>query len=179
MITDPEVREFIEKTNFDLCEEDQESHVIDLIVTKTIRFFESHMYLLENLLRTLRDEQMFDAVLHIANEMLQIGKKRKNNRFMAFSSFIIGELLTQEFSSDPDQLMYAKANLTEAFDAYSLSSNVLTDDEYSRLCMSLSTLYRIMGDASYSKRFLELARDKTTDKNLLLQFYRESAVQLA
>ena len=42
--------------------------------------------------------------------------------------------------------------------------------------MSLSTLYRQhKKDTSQAKRWLELAKDKITDKRVLLTFYQETA----
>ena len=44
------------------------------------------------------------------------------------------------------------------------------------MCMALSTLYRShKKDSSQAKRWLELAKDKITDKKVLLQFYIETA----
>ena len=81
----------------ELIEEGQESNVIDLIVANSVRFFEANFYVLQNLLNTLRDEQMFDAVLNIAQDILQMGKERKNVQFMAYANTVIGEILIQEY----------------------------------------------------------------------------------
>ena len=49
-------------------------------------------------------------------------------------------------------------------------------EEFGRVCMALSTLYRShKKDSSQAKRWLELAKDKITDKKVLLQFYIETA----
>jgi len=51
-----------------LLEPHQEPHVIKLLVEKCQRFFENNIEVLEELLENLKDEQMFEAVLHIASE---------------------------------------------------------------------------------------------------------------
>ena len=122
--------------------------MIDLIVTKAIRFFEANLYVLQNLLETLRDEQMFDAVLSIAHETMEIGKQRNNVRFIAFAHTIIGEILIQEHSEEPEKVEEARKYLLEAFEAYQTNSEVLTEDEYGRVCMTLSTVYRLQNDVS-------------------------------
>ena len=44
------------------------------------------------------------------------------------------------------------------------------------MCLALSTLYRShKKDNSQAKRWLELAKDKITDKHVLLTFYIETA----
>ena len=44
------------------------------------------------------------------------------------------------------------------------------------MCIALSTLYRTYKkDSSQAKRWLELAKDKITDKRVLLTFYTETA----
>jgi hypothetical protein len=40
---------------------------------------------------------MFDAVLNIAQDILEIGKERKNGQFMAYANTVIGEILIQEY----------------------------------------------------------------------------------
>ena len=65
--------------------------------------------------------------------------------------------------------------MKEAADLYTHDTKVLSTEEYSRVNLTLSTLYRFKGDQGQSKRHLELAKDKVTDKKVLLQFYQESA----
>ena len=67
-VTDPKIKEFVQKTNAELLEKDQEPHVIKLLVEKAQRFFENNIEVLEDLLENLKDEQMFEAVMHIAQE---------------------------------------------------------------------------------------------------------------
>ena len=44
------------------------------------------------------------------------------------------------------------------------------------MCLGLSTLYRqVEGDISQSKRWLELAKDRISDRRVMLKFYKESA----
>jgi hypothetical protein len=53
--------------------------------------------------------------------------------------------------------------LIEAFDAYNSNSEVLSSEEFGRVCMTLSTIYRLTKDVTQQKRFLELAKDKVSD----------------
>ena len=76
LLTDDKIREFVERTNSELCEDNQQPHVINLIVAKAIRFFENNLYIIENLLQTLKEENMFEAVLSIARHTLKIGRQR-------------------------------------------------------------------------------------------------------
>ena len=126
------------------------------------------MHLLENLLQTLREEQMYEAVLHIAREILLMGKDRKNKRFIAFANLIIGEVLIQQYQDDPQSIKDAEAYLSEANIAYTTDATILNDEEYGRVAISLSSVYRLLGDPARSKLYLELAKEKTKDKNLLL-----------
>ena len=52
---------------------------------------------------------------------------------------------------------------------------MLSAEEFSRVCLSLSTIARHQNNFADAKRYLELARDKTTDKRMLLNFYIENA----
>lgn len=62
------------QTNAELLEDKQEPHVISLLVEKAQRFFENNIEILEILLHNLKEEQMFEAVMHIGQEQLLIGK---------------------------------------------------------------------------------------------------------
>jgi len=55
-IQDRKIRDFIARTNQELTEEGQEIHVISLLVTKAVRFFENNIDVLESLLQQLKDE---------------------------------------------------------------------------------------------------------------------------
>ena len=46
----------------------------------------------ETLLDNLKDEEMLEAVVSIAEEMLKIGQSKDNKRMQAFSNLILGEL---------------------------------------------------------------------------------------
>jgi hypothetical protein len=118
---------------------------------------------LDDLIRTLKDEQMFDAVLFVARGQLSLSTSRQNKKMMAFSNMVIGETLVQEFSKMPGSLDQAKTNLLDAHESYQKSSAVLSDDEYCRVCMSLSTLFRLTENPGESKRFLELCASKSKD----------------
>ena len=52
---------------------------------------------------------------------------------------------------------------------------MLSAEEFSRVCLSLSTIARHQNNFADAKRYLELARDKTTDKRMLLNLYIENA----
>ena len=52
---------------------------------------------LETLLDNLKDEEMFEAVISIAEETLQIGTSKENQRMQAFASMILGELIAKDF----------------------------------------------------------------------------------
>lgn len=82
---------------------------------------------------------------------------------MAFSNMIIGEILVQEFSKQPGSLEQAKTNLFDAHEAYQKSSTIFNDEEYCRVCMSFSTLFRLIDNPGESKRFLELCASKSKD----------------
>ena len=53
--------------------------------------------ILETLLDNLKDEEMFEAVISIAEETLQIGTSKENQRMQAFASMILGELIAKDF----------------------------------------------------------------------------------
>ena len=72
-VVDQKVKDFIKQTNAELLEDKQEPHVISLLVEKAQRFFENNIQVLEVLLDNLKEEQMFEAVMHIAEEQLIIG----------------------------------------------------------------------------------------------------------
>jgi len=80
---------------------------------------------------------------------------------MAYSNMIIGETLVLEYSKLAGSLDQAKTHLIDAYEAYQKSSHVLSDDEYCRVCMALSTLFRLNDNLGESKRFLELCASKS------------------
>ena len=129
---------------------------------------------MQELVQNLKDEQMFDAVLSIAQKQLWQSTSRQNRKMMAYSNLVIGEILEQEYSKDSQSLNQAKTHLLDAHEAYQKSSHVLSDDEFCRVCMSLSTLFRLTDNLGESKRFLELCASKSKDNHMLLRFYLES-----
>ena len=131
--------------------------------------------ILETLLDNLKDEEMFEAVISIAEETLQIGTSKENQRMQAFASMVLGELIAKDFLTSKEQCEKGLKYLTSAVSLYQSNASVLTADEYSRINLSLSTLYRYKGDYVQSKRYLEMAKDKITDKKVLLTFYQENA----
>ena len=55
-VTDTKVKDFIMQTNAELLEDNQEPHVISLLVEKAQRFFENNIEILEILLDNLKEE---------------------------------------------------------------------------------------------------------------------------
>ena len=53
--------------------------------------------IVETLLDNLKDEEMFEAVISIAEETLQIGTIKEHQRMQAFASMILGELIAKDF----------------------------------------------------------------------------------
>ena len=72
-ITDPAIRNFIKDTNEQLQEQGQEPYVIKLIVEKAQILFINQLEILETLMDNLKDEEMFEAVVTVAEEVLRIG----------------------------------------------------------------------------------------------------------
>ena len=64
---------------------------------KCQRFFENNIDVLEELLENLKEEQMFEAVIHIASEQLQIGRLRECGRMQAFAYLNLGEVIAKEY----------------------------------------------------------------------------------
>ena len=91
-ITDPAIRNFIIDTNEQLFESGQEPYVIKLIVEKAQILFMNQLGIFETLLDNLKDEEMLEAVVSIAEEMLRIGQSKDNKRMQAYSNMILGEL---------------------------------------------------------------------------------------
>ena len=88
-------------------------------------------------------------------------------------------MIMKDTLDNEDQFKQALTHLENASTIYKNNVEALTSEEYSRVNLSLSTLYRKFGDHAESKRHLELAKDKVTDKKVLLQFYQESASVLS
>ena len=93
----------------------------------------------------------------------------------ALFNLVLGELIAKENLDNQEQCEKGLIYLGAAATLYTTNSEVLSVEEYSRVNLSLSTLYRYKGDHGQSKRHLELAKDKMTDKRDLLKFYQESA----
>ena len=79
-ITESKLREFIYNTNRELLEKGQEASQIKNIANKAHRFMMKNIWILENLIGTLKDEQMFDAVDSIGHEIYELGNKMDNPR---------------------------------------------------------------------------------------------------
>ena len=62
-ITDPKIKDFIQGINNELLTTDQESHVIKLLVEKAKFFFVNNFDVVEELLETLKAEEMLEAVM--------------------------------------------------------------------------------------------------------------------
>ena len=80
MITDPSLRQFIDNTNKELLEPGQEAAQIKNIALKAHRFVLGNIWILEDLIDTLKAEQMFDAVISIGLEIFELGKRMENTR---------------------------------------------------------------------------------------------------
>ena len=124
---------------------------------------------MEDLILTLKEEQMQDAVISISNEMYDLGLQMENTRMQVFSLLILGELISQEQIGDEEKAEDALNKLLKASEMYTQDSRILSGEEYSRVCLSLSTLFRQhKKDFANAKMWLENAKDKATDKRVLL-----------
>ncbi len=101
MITDPSLRQFIDNTNRELLEPGQEARQIKNIALKAHRFVMGNIWILEDLLDTLKAEQMFDAVISIGMEIFELGKRMENARLQVFAQMVLGEIASQEYLDDP------------------------------------------------------------------------------
>ena len=68
IITDERINTFLEHTAAELMQENQQPELIHLIVVKAVKFLETNIDILQDLIQNLKDEQMFDAVLAIARK---------------------------------------------------------------------------------------------------------------
>lgn len=119
---------------------------------------------------------MYEAVVSIAMEIYDLGTRMNNPRLLAFSQMYLGEITSKEYLEDPDRCEKAIEYLLAANDLYQEDASLFTQEEFSRVCLALSTLYRShKKDNSQAKRWLELAKDKITDKKVLFEFYIETA----
>lgn len=179
-ITDPKLRAFIDNTNKELLEEGQEASQIKNIASKAHRFMMSNIWILETLIENLKDEQMFDAVDSIGSEIFELGNKMDNPRLQVFARLTLGEIASQEHLLDDARAEQGIEHLVKCNDLYQQDASLLSSEEFSRLAIGLSTLYRsYKKDTSQAKRWLELAKDKITDQRVLLNFYIESAIMLS
>ena len=135
----------------------------------------NQLEILETLMDNLKDEEMFEAVVSIAEEVLHIGEQKDNQRMQAFGSMVLGEFIAKDQLTSKEQCERGLKYLNSAVALYQQNASVLSADEYSRINLSLSTLYRYKGDYVQSKRYLEMAKDKISDKKVLLTFYQENA----
>lgn len=147
-------------------------------VQKALRFIETNTDIIEDLIQDLLAEKMLEAVEAISLHFLEIGKNKKNDRIMAFSNMTLGEMAAQELQ-EAEMAKKAQQYLNDAYNIQTKNASALTVEELSRVCLSLSAVSRHMKNYSDAKRYLELARDKTTDKRMLLNFYQESAKNLS
>lgn len=176
MITDQKIRQFVDNTNRELLEEGQEVAQIKNIVAKAHRFMLGNVWIFEELIGQLKDEQMFEAVDSIGKEIFELGSRMENVRLQAFAQLTLGEIASQEHIEDEIRAENGIHQLLNANELYQQDASILASEEYGRLCMSLSTLYRqFKKDTAQAKRWLELAKDKITDKRVLMNFYQETA----
>ena len=119
---------------------------------------------------------MYEAVLSISQEIFELGTRLNNSRLLAFSQLWLGEIASKEYLEDAKKADRGIEFLIEANVLYQQDASLFNTEEFSRLCLALSTLYRThKQDSSQAKRWLEMAKDKITDKRVLLQFYTETA----
>ena len=136
----------------------------------------SNIWILKDLIGQLNAEQMFEAVDSIGKEIFELGNRMENVRLQAFAQLTLGEIAATEHLEDPVRAEAGIVQLLQANELYQQDASLLTTEEYSKVCLSLSTLYRsYKKDTSQAKRWLELAKDKITDKRVLLTFYTETA----
>ena len=69
-----------------------------------------------------------------------------SHRMQAFSNLIIGEMISKEYNDSQEQCEKALEHLKTASELYTNNTKVLSQEEYSRVNLSLSTLYRLQGD---------------------------------
>ena len=178
VITDERIQNFLKQTDSYLNEPGQKSKTITMQVQKALRFIETNPDIIENLIQHLLDEKMLEAVEAISKHFLEIGQSKKNDRIMAFSNMILGEMAAQDLEK-AEEVIKAQQYLNDAYSIQTKNASSLSDEELSRVCLSLSALCRHLKNYSAAKRYLELARGKTTDNRMLLNFYQESAKNLA
>ena len=119
---------------------------------------------------------MFEAVDSIGQDLYELGNRLESSALKAFSQLIMGEIASQEHIGDPFKAEVGLQQLLEANQLYVEDASSLSTAEYSRLCIALVTFYReYKQDVSQAKRWLELAREKITDRKVLLKFYSEMA----
>lgn len=85
---------------------------------------------------------MIDAVDSISKEILELGSKTENVRLQAFGQMTLGELASKEFIGDAVKAETGIAFLLQANQLYQQDASIFSGEEYSRVCLSLSTLYR-------------------------------------
>ena len=74
---------------------------------------------------------------------------------------MLGELASTEYIENESKAEAGIQQLLATNALYQQDAAILSQEEYSRLCLSLSTLYRsYKKDFSNAKRYLELAKDK-------------------
>ena len=96
MLTDSRIFSWIEGSNRELLEPGQEVRQIKNTAAKASRFMMTNMWIFEDLIQTLKDEQMMDAVGQIGQEILDLGKRVESDRLQAFAQLILGELASIE-----------------------------------------------------------------------------------
>ena len=84
---------------------------------------------------------MLSAVEAICKHHLEIGTDKKNTRMMAFANLTLGELFAKS-ESEITKNDEATFFLQRAFDLYTSNSKTLSFDEFSRLCLALSSVAR-------------------------------------
>lgn len=102
----------------------------------------SNIWILEELIEQLSEEQMFDAVQSIGQEIFDLGVRMDNSRLQAFAQLTLGEIASKEHLEEPEKAEAGIKALIQANELYQQDAKILDSEEYSRLCIALSTLYR-------------------------------------
>ena len=72
----------------------------------------------QNLISTLKDEQMFDAVDTIAKEVITLGDRLDQQKFKANALLVIGEIASEEHIEYSDKVSAGIQQLLEANEIY-------------------------------------------------------------
>ena len=104
---------------------------INLVAQKASHFMMSNVWIFENLISTLKEEQMLDAVDSIGKEIFELGTRMQNTRLKAFAQLTLGELASQEHIEDKKRVKAGIEQLMSAHEMYQEDASILSSEEYS------------------------------------------------